>query len=43
MGAVCDRYGVVSYKAFMIIPLCGAVLIDIVAIPFHTWIINYLG
>lgn len=43
MGAICDRYGVVSYKAFMIIPLCGAVLIDIVAIPFHTWIINYLG
>lgn len=43
MDAICGRYGVVSYKAFMIIPLCGAVLIDIVAIPFHTWIINYLA
>jgi len=43
MSAVCQRYGVTSYKAFMIIPLCGAVLIDLVAIPFHTWILNYLG
>ncbi|MDP5008023.1 MAG: sodium/glutamate symporter, partial [Glaciimonas sp.] len=40
MSALSQRYGVVSYKAFLIIPLCGAVLIDIVAIPFHTWIIN---
>ena len=43
MNAVCQRYGVVSYKAFLIIPLCGAVLVDMVAIPCHTWIINYLS
>lgn len=40
MGAVCDRYKVFSHKAFIIAPLCGAVLIDIVAIPVITWCIN---
>ena len=42
MSAVCQRYGANSYKAFLIVPLCGAVLVDLVAIPFHTWMINYL-
>lgn len=42
MSAVCQRYGANSYKAFLIVPLCGAVLVDMVAIPFHTWMINYL-
>jgi ESS family glutamate:Na+ symporter len=42
MGAVNEHYKVTSYKALLIVPLCGAVLIDIVAIPFHTWIINFL-
>lgn len=42
MSAFSQRYGVVSYKAFLIVPLCGAVLVDLVAIPFHTWMINYL-
>ncbi|KMN82723.1 sodium:glutamate symporter [Chromobacterium sp. LK11] len=42
MSAVCQKHGATSYKAFLIIPLCGAVLIDLVAIPFHAWIINYL-
>ena len=42
MGAVCERYGVMSHKAFLIIPLCGAVLIDLVGIPNIVWFINYL-
>ena len=42
MGAINEHYKVTSYKALLIIPLCGAVLVDIVAIPFHTWIINFL-
>ena len=33
MGAVGEHYGVRSNKAFLIVPLCGAVLIDLVAIP----------
>jgi ESS family glutamate:Na+ symporter len=41
MGAVTERYGVVSRKALLIVPLCGAVLIDIVAIPNIVWFINY--
>ncbi|MCY7261013.1 sodium/glutamate symporter [Pseudomonas protegens] len=40
MGAICDHYKVFSFKAFIIVPLCGAVLIDIVAIPLITWFIN---
>lgn len=40
MGAVCEHYRVMSYKAFIIVPLCGAVLIDIVAIPVITWCLN---
>lgn len=42
MSSVTERYGVHSPKAFLIIPLCGAVLIDIVSVPWHTWLINYL-
>ncbi|MDR2527707.1 MAG: sodium/glutamate symporter [Synergistaceae bacterium] len=41
MNAVCERCGVVSYKAFLIVPLCGAVLIDLVGIPSIVWFINY--
>lgn len=33
MGAVGEHYGVRSNKAFLIVPLCGAVLIDLVGIP----------
>lgn len=40
MGAVCEHYKVFSYKAFIIVPLCGAVLIDIVALPAITWFLN---
>lgn len=41
MGAVTERYGVVSRKALLIVPLCGAVLIDFVAIPNIVWFINF--
>lgn len=43
MGAVSERYGVRSEKAFLIVPLCGAVLIDIVGIPCIIWFINYFA
>ena len=43
MNAVCERYQVMSYKAFLIVPLCGAVLIDLVAIPNIVWLINYFA
>lgn len=43
MDAVCRRYGVVSTKAFIIVPLCGAVLVDIFAIPNIVWFINYFA
>lgn len=41
MGAVCERYGVMSHKAFLIVPLCGAVLIDLVGLPNIVWFINW--
>jgi len=43
MDAVCRRYGVVVTKAFIIVPLCGAVLIDIVGIPSIVWFINHFA
>ncbi len=43
MTSVCERYKVISTKALMIVPLSGAVLIDIVAIPYHTWLINFFS
>ncbi|MDR1874264.1 MAG: sodium:glutamate symporter [Synergistaceae bacterium] len=43
MRAVCDSYNVVSYKAFLIVPLCSAVLIDILALPCIIWFINYFA
>ncbi|MFA6038546.1 MAG: sodium/glutamate symporter [Legionellales bacterium] len=42
MDAVCKDFNAFSYKAFLIVPLSGAVLVDIVGVPFHVWIINYL-
>jgi ESS family glutamate:Na+ symporter len=41
MDAVCRRYGVLSTKSFIIVPLCGAVLVDIIGIPNIVWFINY--
>ena len=43
MTSVCDHYKMISTRALMIVPLSGAVLIDIVAIPYHTWLINYFS
>src|SRR5699024_3745555 len=43
MTSVCDRYKLVSTKALMIVPLSGAVLIDIVSIPYHTYLINFFS
>lgn len=43
MDAVCRRYGVVSTKSFIIVPLCGAVLVDIIGIPNIVWFINYFA
>ncbi|MGM0123134.1 sodium/glutamate symporter [Enterococcus sp. AZ194] len=33
MSAICEKYKVRSTKAFLIAPLCGAVFVDVVAIP----------
>lgn len=33
MSAICEKYGKRSTKAFLIVPLCGAVFVDVVAIP----------
>jgi len=43
MGAVCERYGVLSHKAFLIVPLCGAVLIDLVGLPAIAWFIGFFS
>lgn len=43
MGAVSEHYGVRSEKAFLIVPLCGAVLVDMVGIPCIVWFINYFA
>jgi ESS family glutamate:Na+ symporter len=43
MRAACDYHNVMSYKAFLIVPLCGAVLIDLVALPSIIWFINYFS
>ena len=40
MRASCDHHNVMSYKAFLIVPLCGAVLIDLVALPNIIWFIK---
>lgn len=41
MSSVCDKYGKISYKAFLIVPLCRTVLIDLVAIPNILWFLRY--
>lgn len=42
MRAACDRHNLFSYKAFLIVPLCGAALIDLFAIPNILWFIKFL-
>lgn len=41
MGAVTEKYGP-SPRAFMIVPLVGAFLIDLIALPNIVWFINFL-
>lgn len=43
MGAVSEHYSVRSTKAFLIVPLCGAVLIDLVGIPCISLFMGYFG
>jgi len=43
MGAVSEHFGVRSTKAFLIVPLCGAVLIDLVGIPCIVAFINWFA
>lgn len=40
MDAICQRYGVRSNLAFVIVPLSGAMLIDIVALPWIVFSMN---
>ncbi|MCL2873510.1 MAG: sodium/glutamate symporter [Defluviitaleaceae bacterium] len=40
MGAICEKYNLRSPKAFMIVPLGGAVFVDIVAIPTIIFLIT---
>ncbi|GAA0610157.1 sodium/glutamate symporter [Virgibacillus siamensis] len=40
MDAVCEKYGVFSKKAFLIIPVAGTVLTDIVGIPVFLFVAN---
>ncbi|WP_027626840.1 sodium/glutamate symporter [Clostridium lundense] len=40
MGTVTEKYGP-STKAFLIVPLVGAFLIDLIGIPNIVWFINY--
>jgi ESS family glutamate:Na+ symporter len=43
MRAACDYHNVMSYKAFLIVPLCSAVLIDLVSLPIIVWFVNYFS
>lgn len=40
MDAICQRFGVRSRVAFVVVPLSGAMLIDIVALPWIVFSIN---
>lgn len=43
MDAFNAKFGVRSEKAFLIVPLAGAVLIDLVALPWIVWCINWMA
>ncbi|WP_370930965.1 sodium/glutamate symporter [Bartonella sp. DGB1] len=43
MTSVCEQYKALSVKAFRIVPITGSILIDIVGVPFLSWIIVYLA
>lgn len=40
MNAVCTKYGVFSKKAFIIIPVAGTVLTDVVGVPLFVFLAN---
>lgn len=43
MDAFNAKFGVRSEKAFLIVPLAGAVLTDLVALPWIVWCINWMA
>ncbi|MFL4478236.1 sodium/glutamate symporter [Paeniglutamicibacter sp. ORCA_105] len=43
MDAFNSRFGVRSERAFLIVPLAGAVLIDMVALPWIVWCMNWVA
>ncbi|MGP9488793.1 sodium/glutamate symporter [Glutamicibacter sp. AOP38-B1-38] len=43
MDAFNSKFGVRSERAFLIVPLAGAVLIDMVALPWIVWCMNLVG
>lgn len=43
MDAFNSKYGVRSERAFLIVPLAGAVLIDLVALPWIVWCMNFVA
>ncbi|PSK91866.1 ESS family glutamate:Na+ symporter [Murinocardiopsis flavida] len=43
MDAFNSRFGVRSERAFLVVPLAGAVLIDLVGLPWIVWCMNWVG
>lgn len=43
MNSVADRFGTTSEKAFLIVPLCSAFLVDLFVVPQILWFITYFG
>lgn len=43
MNAVTNKYGVFSKKAFIIIPVAGTVLTDVVGVPVFVFLANLIG
>lgn len=43
MDALNSKFGIRSERAFLIVPLAGAVLIDIVALPWIVWCMNWVA
>ncbi|MDM9283513.1 sodium/glutamate symporter [Providencia rettgeri] len=43
MDAICNKYGLFSRKAFIIIPIAGTVLTDIVGVPLFVFLANTFG
>lgn len=43
MDALNSKFGIRSERAFLIVPLAGAVLIDLVALPWIVWCMNWVA